>query len=202
MKEQQRIRDEERYGPPAERRRGRIQVTKALFLHGRLPLPRMTRVVDMRLNESDTLVFDLIVESPDIPPPAEDGTLPLLKFDVSWRPVSKDRAVPHLSIVEYIAVAEWKGMPDTKAATPMFGGIAFGDLSPSRALLRTALDEGQSDRHSPALEAMREVGWTSRAQLTGKMYGCNSWAERVATLDEVQARKMLATMLASFWGGF
>ena len=195
LKERHRVEDEKRYGPPADRRRGRVQITEQL-MYGMslLPLPRMTRVVGLQGTENP-LVWELVVESPDIPAPAEDGTLPLLDLDAKLHSMSLDRAVPCMSIVQYVATAAWNSRPETRAATSMFD--CYGAQEKMRTRLLEEADRVEPEgEFSPALNAMREVGlW-----LSDKPNAAASWQEAVAALDEAQARKLLATMLQSFWG--
>jgi hypothetical protein len=198
LTKRQRLEDEERYGPLADRRRGLMQVTTALLMDhlGRFPLPRMSRVVGMR-GDLGSDVYELVVESPDIPPPAEDGTLPYLDLDAKLHSISLDRTVPCMSIVQYVATAEWKDQPETRAATSMFDALGSQEKHRARLLEEAdrAADGTAIGEFSPALEAVRKVGWVNCQPSDVK-----SWPEAVATLDEAQARELLATMLRSFWG--
>jgi hypothetical protein len=196
MKERHQVEDEKRYGPPADRRRGLMQVTTALLMDhlSRFPLPRMSRVVGMR-GDLGSDVYELVVESPDIPAPAEDGSLPYLDLDAKLHSISLDRTVPCMAVVQYVATAAWNGRPETRAATSMFDCYGAQEKTRSRLLEEADRVEPEGE-FSPALNAMREVGlW-----LSDKPNAAASWQEAVAALDEVQARKLLATMLQSFWG--
>jgi hypothetical protein len=197
LKERHQVEDEKRYGPPADRRRGRVQVTEQIMYGmGLLPLPRMTRVVGLQGTENP-LIWELVVESPDIPSPAEDGTLPLLDLDAKLHSISLDSAVPCMSVVQYVVTAAWNGRPETRAATPMFD--CYGAQEKQRARLLEEADRAADGtaigEFSPALEAVRRIGWVNCPPSDVK-----SWPEAVATLDEAQARELLATMLRSFWG--
>jgi hypothetical protein len=201
LAERRRVEDEQNYGKPSERRRARVQMTPQLTygLLSAFALPRMTRVVGIKPmpNESDMLFFELIVESPDVPEPAEDGTLPLVDMTASLHSMSKDRATAQLSMVEYVAVAAWKDKPETRAATPMFGKI-MSSHSPTQAkLLKAALDEGPFEEHSPAYALLRDAKWIAPEGAPEKF---STWEEFVAGKDEAFVRKALVTMLTSFWG--
>ena len=195
LTKRQRLEDEERYGPLADRRRGRVQVTEQIMYGmGLLPLPRMTRVVGLQGTENP-LIWELVVESPDIPPPAEDGTLPLLDLDAKLHSLSRDRAVPCMSVVQYVATAAWKDRPETRAATTLFG--CHGALEKQRSRLLEEADRvGPDGAFSPSLKALREV----EKRLIDAHVEVKSWFDVVAAIDEAQAREMLATMLQSFWG--
>lgn len=178
--------------------RGRVRLSGNMLKSSiGFPLPQHTKIVDIVSFRSTGKFsfFDLIVESPDIDPPAADGSLPAVNPVCLIHSVPKDRMVPHLGMVEYIAVSSWEGKPGTRKAVHW---PPTKSLSSERAeaLLNTALDDGAL--HSPAFEAMREL---ELAKPLVDISEFGSWADVVATLNEDQVRKLCAVMLQSFWGG-
>lgn len=188
--ERQKVRDEERYGHVSERNTGRLNLSKPLMIKllCNLPLPRMTRVVDIVPTIDGDV--DLIVESPDIPALTEDDQqLPPMILEATMHYMSKDHATPCLSIIEYVAVSAWAGKPDTKEVTPLFGSTLTAKTR-KRLLEMTESEKPSGD--SLAFAALRELGWTET--------NFEFWADAVASLDEAQVRKLCAIMLESFWG--
>lgn len=186
------------YGAPDTRRRGRILVTRALFMdsvvNGRFPLPRMTRIVDFYASETGDdgkpLYFTLVVESPDIPPPSEDGTLPLLDLDARMHALSKDRAAPLLNIVEYVATVRWRDSPETVAVTSMLGWDLTRTATGRVAMLAEALNAGP-------LENSKAYDIANRLNVDKPF---DSWTGFAAQLPDADVRELAATMMEAFWG--
>jgi hypothetical protein len=204
--ERQRIQDEERYGLVADRRRGRIRVMRTLFEQGLTALPRMTRIIGFQAPSSipcdmhDAPYFEVIVESPDIPPPAEDGTLPLLDLDINLHSMPRDLASPCLSVVEYVVSAQWGDCPETRAATPLFGRT-MAYLPASQAKLFKAIDRSSDPDgdFSAAYVAMRKAKIVDLG-VNENWKDCKSWMDVIAALPEETIRELLAVHLDAFWG--
>lgn len=193
ISERIRIQDEDQYGKPSDRNRGRVQVTPQLFygfVH--LPLPRMTRIVGVEPNKS---YFDIIVESPDIEPSTETGTLPVLSMTTTLNSMPKEVAAPNLAMVEYAAISAWEGKPDTRAATMMFGHMTGGS-SRSQEKLLASIERDNAGKQGNAVGILNEIN----AYLTANPPDMTSWETAVTSLPSDLAYRALGVMMDSFWG--
>lgn len=192
-----RLDDEALYGKPEDRRRGYVEVTDA-FLFGAIQngmtLPRMTRVagVERRTDYS----FNVLVESPDIPPPAEDGALPTLSLHSEMHSLPKDRMVSCLSpIVQYATTAEWEGRPETKAANFCFQAVDVRGEQRARLLKELGREDASSE--SVVLALAQEFWGLSSRKAEDDM---RTTHDMLDDLTDEQKRRMLHALFDAFWG--
>jgi hypothetical protein len=159
----------------------------------------MSRVVKVRGKHG---FATLVVESPDISPPGEDGTLPTVNIESELRYLPKERFVPLLPMINYMAVAGWEGKPETRVATLWTEGSGISDA----LLAETACYKEEPSDRVHVYAALRELGWAGMMSTTRGTFttweraSFTTWEQAVGSLDEQGAKNLLATMLKAYWG--
>ena len=173
---------------------GTMQVTGSILPAVIGCLPSDTNVIGVEpLGDN---IYEVVLSSPDIPPPDADGTFPVVSLTSQMHFSSKDVLVQFQSIVQYVVSVSWTHLPEK--VTYSWGRWPIPDKQV--VALKQVLDESGEDGAAaditPILQYVNIVARERKVDITKE----TSWTPFIESITSVERDTLLLKFMNAWFG--